>query len=138
MRQKKPLVSCIIETNSFRCFENYFNLCGAKKLKWFCIFYLSFVQFIKANIQTFDIWHANRTICVINGPNNDSPKDLTCFNVDDFSKVWKFPKPEVVTNLNCRYSLLLSQSYFKQQPIGNRLGPIFFGYFRTNDITTLK
>ncbi|XP_031616659.1 prolow-density lipoprotein receptor-related protein 1 isoform X3 [Contarinia nasturtii] len=53
-----------------------------------------------ANIQTFDIWHANRTICAINGSNSNNPKDLTCFNVDNFNEIWKFPKPEIITRLN--------------------------------------
>lgn len=64
------------------------------------------IQFIKANIQTFDIYHENRTVCVINGSDNDNPKDLTCFNVDNFHEWWNFPKPEIVTNLNCRYIII--------------------------------
>lgn len=70
---------------------------------FFKSWYRNWVQFIKANIQTVDIWHANRTICVMNGSNNESPKDLTCFNMDDFGKSWIFPRPEVRTQLNCRY-----------------------------------
>lgn len=83
-------------TNIFRCF---YLPCLLFSNVWFRYW----VQFIKANIQTFDIWHANRTICVINGSNNDHPKDLTCYNIDDFNKSWTFPKPEITTHLNCRY-----------------------------------
>lgn len=68
-------------------------------------FVFSFFQFVKANVQTFDIWYTNRTICVINGANNDNPKDLTCLNADDFNKSWIFPKPEITTHMNCRYTI---------------------------------
>lgn len=78
---------------------------------YFLSFFLSsnwclryWVQFIKANVQSFDILHENRTVCVINGSNNDNPKDLTCLSIDDFNKSWIFPKPEVTTHMNCRYS----------------------------------
>lgn len=57
--------------------------------------------FLQTNIQTFDIWHANRSCCLINGSNDNSPKDMTCFSIDDFSKSWKFPHPEIVTGLSC-------------------------------------
>lgn len=60
---------------------------------------------LKANIQTFDIWHANRSLCLINGSNDGNPKDLTCLNIDDFNISWKFPKPEAITQLNCKYKL---------------------------------
>lgn len=72
-------------------------------LHFFTTWHRYWIQFIKANVQTFDIWHANRTICVINGSNNDNPKDLQCLWVDNFNKSWIFPKPEVATHINCKY-----------------------------------
>lgn len=66
-----------------------------------------YISLIKANIQSFDFWHANRTICAINGSNNENPKDLTCFSVDNFSISWTFPKPEIITNRNCKYIISL-------------------------------
>lgn len=85
----------------------------------FCIFAtLGYISLIKANIQSFDFWHENRTICAINGSNNDNPKDLTCFSVDDFSISWTFPKPEIVTNRNCKYIIRLKLINRKQWTTG--------------------
>lgn len=42
---------------------------------------------------------------MLNGANNEKPKEMTCYNVDNFSMSWKFPNPELVTKLKCMFTI---------------------------------
>ncbi|KAJ6647667.1 Prolow-density lipoprotein receptor-related protein 1, partial [Pseudolycoriella hygida] len=47
------------------------------------------------NPITLEMWHRNRTVCVINGSSAVETVDFRCHNADDLSISWKMPQPDM-------------------------------------------
>lgn len=61
-----------------------------------------FVLNFKANLKTFDIWHSNRSCCLINGSDTGHWRNMTCFSVDDLNRSWQIPLPKLINQLKCK------------------------------------
>lgn len=59
-------------------------------------------RFAQLNTQILEMWHANRSVCLVSGTHEIGTLNLTCYSIDNFSISWSFPKPEIFSGLKSK------------------------------------
>jgi Calcium-binding EGF domain len=56
-----------------------------------------------ANALASEMWHRNRSVCVVNyGNPGQLESRFVCVNVDNMTQNWTMPSPDLFPNLNCK------------------------------------
>lgn len=62
---------------------------------------------LQTNIHTLEVWHANRTVCIISGPQEIGKLEVSCYKIDDFNISWRFAQPEILSGFRCMYRSII-------------------------------